>query len=198
MTVRFEHFRRLCEGIPYINKGIFYSEMYLFLCACALDGVRVVYESGVKYGFSTRIMDKAFCGGVVISYDLDLSAIEPYNWLRTNFIEGDATDLIPKALDANGDATRAAVLIDGPKGERALQLKDACLKYPCCKLVGVHDVAPGHGESAHSHDYAFRKQHGRELDALIQGEYALKYPKGPGLGIWSKSGEIIAKTKFLR
>jgi len=193
MTVLYSDFKKLCEKTPYINKGIFYSELYLFLCCCWLNGVKVIYESGVKYGFSTMIMDQAF-RGVIFSHDVDLSLLREFKWRRTTFIEGDSTELIPKALGENG-FTRAAVLIDGPKGDKALALKDECLQYECCKVVGVHDVQPGHGESMHSYDYGFRKTHGEDLDSLIDTDYALKYPKGPGLALWSASGDVALKVR---
>lgn len=176
-----DDFRAVCKVIPYINKGIFYSELYLFLRECHRRRVDLIIESGVKHGFSTRIIAQAYDGNV-ISIDREI-AIKPINH-KSTLIEGDSIQIIPELLERHADK-RIGVLLDGPKGLKALALKDACLSHPAVKLVGIHDVARGNGERLHSHDESFRARYGRKLDEMIHTDYAAKYPNGPGLGIWT-------------
>lgn len=179
-------FRARCATMPYRPKGMFFSELFLFLRACDRRRVEVILESGVKHGQSTHVLAVAFWGRV-LSID---QAFLP-SFLATapagQFVEGDATVEIPRILDnICPTGQRVGVLIDGPKGAAALALKDACLRMPCVEVVGVHDVAVGQGERQHSHDATFREYFARELDALIPAAVAAKYPNGPGLGLWGR------------
>jgi hypothetical protein len=171
-------FASLCADRPYVPKGVFYSEVFLFLWACRQAGVTVILESGVKYGTSTRILRAAF-DGAMVSIDQVVCPTPP----GVAFIHGDACVVLPDLIERCRGG-RFGVLIDGPKGETALALKDVCLSAPDVRVVAVHDVPPGHGETIHSHDPRFRHAAGRALDALITHPYATKYPDGPGLGIW--------------
>lgn len=172
-------FLMIAQRIPYIKKGIFYSELYLFLAVCREMGVRAILESGVRDGMSTHVLSAAF-HGFIYSVDREFHIPAPGN---VKFVRGDALDVIPSLLERHANS-RVGILIDGPKGITALALKDACLTMPCTKVVAVHDVAPGHGERLHSFDAAYRQKVGQRLDALIPAEWTAKYPDGPGLGIW--------------
>lgn len=179
-------FRKVCEQIPYRHKSIFFSELFLFLRACDHRRVDLIVESGVKHGGSTQVLATAF-GGRLMSID---RAFLP-SFLKTcprgvQLIEGDATREIPRILGTL-DGHRVGVLIDGPKGDRALALKDTCLQHACVEVVGIHDLPPGHGEQLHSHDTTFRQYFGRELDALLPAAVTAKYPYGPGLAVWRRA-----------
>ncbi len=183
-----ERFADVCRALPYRRKGMFYSEVFLFLQACARHEVDTIVESGVKLGMSTALLRASF-SGEMISIDKDASALlEPVQGVR--FIHGDSRRAVPQALkEAAG--RRVGVLIDGPKGSAAVALMWDAMGWSNCRLVGVHDIARAHhagaaAESCHSHDIEFRQQFGRQLDALIQHDYARKYPDGPGLAIWEK------------
>jgi len=178
-------FRRLCEQIPYRHKGMFFSELFLFLRACDRRRVEVILESGVKHGQSTHVLAAAFWGRVISIDRTFLPSFLATAPPGVQFVDGDATREIPRLLGFF-ETARVGVLIDGPKGAAALALKDACLRMPCVEVVGVHDVPRGHNERLHSHDPTFREYFGRELDSLIPAAVAAKYPYGPGLGLWGR------------
>jgi hypothetical protein len=178
-------FRRICERIPYRQKSIFFSELFLFLRACDQRRVEVIIESGVKHGGSTSVLAAAFWGRLL---SIDRAFLPSF--VRTcppgvQLIEGDATREIPRLL-GNLEGLRVGVLIDGPKGAAAQALKDVCLQHACVEVVGVHDVARGQGERRHSHEATFREYFGRELDGLLPAASVKKYPSGPGLALWSR------------
>lgn len=168
-------FAEATAGVTYTPKGIFFSEVFLFLRACVAAGVSRVIESGVKHGTSTRLIAASFAGSLV-SIDRHFF-IEPPDGVT--FIEGDSQALLPRLLVRS---VTTGVLIDGPKGPAALALKDVCLNAGAA-VVAVHDVAPGHGEHWHSQDAACRAV-AAMLDAPIPVRVRLKYPIGPGLAIW--------------
>lgn len=168
--------------VPYVPKGMFYSELYLFLTLCRREGVDLVLESGVKHGVSTRIL-----AAVLATWPAQLIAVDRAFFIEppcgTEFLSGDACHLLPWTAACHPDR-RIGVLIDGPKGATALALRDACLTYPNVRVVGIHDVAPGHGETQHSRDTTYRADIGQWLDRRVTPAYATKYPEGPGLGLW--------------
>ncbi len=179
-------FRHLCEQLPYRPKGMFFSELFLFLRACDERRVDVVIESGVKHGNSTHVLAAAFWGRIV-SIDRDfLPTFVATCPSRVEMVRGDATREIPRLLEPLA-GQRVAVLIDGPKGWAASALKDVCLQTAAVEVVGIHDQPRGRGEWRHSHDPTFRQYFGRELDRLLPPAVTAKYPYGPGLGLWRRA-----------
>jgi hypothetical protein len=180
-----ENYEAVCRAVPYRVKGVFYSELYLFLQACSDNDVNLVIESGVKHGMSTRLLASAW-PGEIISIDRD-DGIIPEVVEGVQFMEGDSRELIPMILRAY-KGRRAAVLIDGPKGETALQLKAAIWQSDIVRVVAIHDLPLEAVPSCHrhSHEPSFRTSVGRRLDAFIAHDYARKYPNGTGLAIWEK------------
>jgi hypothetical protein len=184
MTMSIESFEAICHALPYRNKGMFYSEVFFFLQACAAHGVDLIIESGVKNGMSTRLIASAWPGQLV-SIDKDSGALDPVQGV--DFLHGYSQDLIPMVL-AESRGRRVAVLIDGPKGSAALALKDAIWEEPEVKLVAIHDLPLGAapGSSRHSQLPEYRRRVGLRLDAIMKHHYRDKYPGGPGLAIWEK------------
>ncbi len=179
-----ELFEEICKSVPYRRKGMFYSEVFLFLQACQRHQVETIIESGVKLGMSTALLRAAF-SGELISIDKEACQL-PIE--EVDFMQGDSRKLIPQILRQSA-GRRVAVLIDGPKGAEAVKLMWLCLGWANVRLVGVHDLLPSVSgplaESCHSHDRRFRESFG-QLDELIKHDYRLKYPQGPGLAIWEK------------
>jgi predicted O-methyltransferase YrrM len=182
MTV--ERFADCCRALPYRDKGMFYSEVYLFLEACDQQGVDLIIESGVKNGMSTALLSSAW-PGEIISIDKERLSIEPV--ARVEFCLGDSRIVIPAVLSESA-GRRVAVLIDGPKGAEAVALKDGIWPVPEVRVVAIHDVplAGAAGASRHSQAKEYRRQAGTSLDWLIKHRYRDKYPDGPGLAIWEK------------
>jgi hypothetical protein len=175
----FYEFDALVEQTPYVESGMFFSELYLFLSLCAQHDVNLIIESGVKRGNSTRII-AATKKWPLISIDRMHFHIKPPQGVR--FYKGNAFDLMPELLTKHA-SKRIAVLLDGPKNHKGRTLKDTCLTYPQVRLVGCHDTQPGFGETFHSHDPALRMQNG-VLDRFIPEPWLSAKPNGPGLGVW--------------
>ncbi len=162
---------------------MFYSEVFLFLQACARHEVDTIIESGVKFGMSTALIRAGF-SGQMISIEKDAAVLMEPAVKGVRFIHGDSRKEVPPLLNRR-PSRRVGLLIDGPKGAAALALKRDAMRFANVAVVGVHDIARGAADvSCHSHDEAFRQAFGRRLDALIQHEYVRKYPDGPGLAIW--------------
>src|SRR4051794_24673054 len=106
-----ERFADICLANPYRRKGMFYSEVYLFLKRCEAHDIQVIIESGVKFGMSTALLRAGFSGHLV-SIDKDGSARRLEN---VDFMLGDSRKIIPTILAGSAAGQRVAVLIDGPK-----------------------------------------------------------------------------------
>lgn len=178
-----EAFKRACRTVPYEAKGIFYSELFLFLQSCRGEQINLLIESGVLRGVSTRVIAEQTGRVPLISIDRNKSIDPPAG---SEFIEGDALAVIPMLIERYADR-RIGMILDGPKGETARALKDAALAHEAVRVVAIHDEPIGAGETMHSHDPDFREKFGREIDALIEHPYAEKYPDGPGLAVWVKA-----------
>jgi hypothetical protein len=125
--------------------GIWESEMFLFYAAVQPFAPKQVLESGRARGKSTLMLARSFPAARIISVEFDSQSplaaaaeakLKPC--ANVELLYGDSREILPRRLE-NGDA----VLIDGPKGFRALQLALRLLHTgkPCA--VFVHDFPPG-------------------------------------------------------
>jgi hypothetical protein len=73
-----ERFADICLANPYRRKGMFYSEVYLFLKRCEAHDIQVIIESGVKFGMSTALLRDGFSGHLV-SIDKDGDTAESFH-----------------------------------------------------------------------------------------------------------------------
>lgn len=178
-----EDFDAVAQAHPYRVKGIFYSEMFLFVRTCLQAGVTLVIESGVRHGMSTAIL-AAVKRWPVISIDRSESALAGTPPDGVTFVHGEAQTVLPDLLSRSG-ATRIGVLIDGPKGDEARTLKDMCLIYPAVKVVAIHNPERGFGETMHTHDPEWAQA--RVLDRFVPAEVRDLYPNGPGLSLWARA-----------
>lgn len=174
-------FTRLTAGIAYVPRGMFFSELYLFTMRCLEHGVERIIESGVRNGFSTRVL-RALWPGCVQS--VELRPLRCPADLQAVIIQGDGRVLLPALVTAHG-STPVGVLLDGPKGSKAIGVRDALFgAHAHVRVVGIHDYPSGHGEAIHTTDPAFRRE-AAVLDAGIPDAVRALYPLGcPGLGIW--------------
>ena len=176
-----ETFARVTGHVGYMPRGIYFSELFLFLGACVQAGVNLLIESGVKHGVSTRVL--ATTGLPVIAVDYGHFDVGPVDGVR--FVRGDGCAEVPRLAKMH-DGDRLGILIDGPKREQGRALKDACLALPCVRVVACHDSPPGLGETLHSHDPQFRETFGFLDDRIPATALAIR-PNGSGLGVWVKS-----------
>lgn len=184
----FERFKTKIQDLNYIEKGIFFSEMFFFLEECKRLNINTVAESGVRQGMSTRVLMLA-SNYKIFSVDKDLRRSPVWQGSkRHRYIKGDSMVCLLELI--NDFYWRDfAILIDGPKRELAIELKNILLARYNVRLVAIHDLMIDDPLAAdadnHSQCGAFRDDGpGAELDDMITPKYRLKYPNGPGLAIW--------------
>jgi hypothetical protein len=177
-----ERYEQLTAHVEYANKGMFFSEGFLFLEACSRAGVDLIIESGIHRGVSTRLLN-AVLPGQVLSVEIK-APIDPPTDAR--ILIGDGMTLVPELIQRH-PAARIGVLIDGPKRHRARELRDLCLGFAHVRVVALHDQPQGLGEQLHSHAGAFRKRAGARLDARVPEPYRSKFPLAPGLSVWERA-----------
>ena len=125
--------------------GIWESEMFLFYAAVAPCAPKQILESGRARGKSTLMLARCFPEARIISVELDRASataaaaeakLKPYP--NVELLYGDSRTILPQRLQS-GDA----VLIDGPKEFRALELALQVMGTgkPCA--VFVHDFPAG-------------------------------------------------------
>jgi hypothetical protein len=125
--------------------GIWESEMFLFYAAVAPYAPKQILESGRARGKSTLTLARCFPEARIISVELDRGSpsaaaaeakLKPYP--NVKLLYGDSRTILPQKLQI-GDA----VLIDGPKEFRAVELafQIVLTGKPCA--VFVHDFPAG-------------------------------------------------------
>jgi hypothetical protein len=124
--------------------GIWESEMFLFFAAAQPFAPRQILESGRARGKSTLILAQCFPEARIVSVELERetanAAAAEEKLTRCDNVEllyGDSRQILPERLQP-GDA----VLIDGPKDFRGVELALELLQTgkPC--TVFVHDFPP--------------------------------------------------------
>lgn len=138
-------FRKLIEDIPYERKGILYSEMF-FMYLCLKDSApQTILESGRARGQSTLILSKIFPDSEIISIEHDETSVDVQvayerlkNCKNVKLMFGDATTLLPNLANKYPNSI---VLIDGPKGFRAVRLALKLLKIKNVLKIFVHDTS---------------------------------------------------------
>lgn len=144
---RAAEYERLVGGIAYERKGVLFSEMlFVFAVLRRLAPARII-ESGRARGQSTHLLAACFPATPVISIEFDAQSpdvtvaaerLRPFSNVELMF--GDATGLLPKMLRP-GDA----VMIDGPKGFRALRLALRLLNLGQAAPLAMFIHDSGHG-----------------------------------------------------
>lgn len=132
-------------AVPYEEKGVLFSEVLFILATITGLSPRQLLESGRARGQSTHLLGLCLPNVHIISLERDASSIDvPIAEKRlgpmqnVSSLYGDAQKLTPE-LVLDGDI----VIIDGPKGFRAvrLALKLLATGKPAC--VFVHDLYQG-------------------------------------------------------
>lgn len=191
-----ETFIERTKGLSYKPKSIFPSEMFLFYNEALKVDPDLIIESGVGYGGSTRYLTKLFPDEPrIIAFD-DARYSQPgvqsrLRW-RVEFMAGDSRQLMPDFVDSVS-AKRIVILIDGPKGESAVDLARRMLARDRVVFVAVHDLPyalPGR-YACQSHRVEFRQAFGF-LDKGLPPYQLRKQPQGPGLTIFDRADETNA------
>lgn len=156
------------------ENSVLFSEAFAFMAFCRLHEVDLVLESGVYRGFSTEVW--SLFAKEVVAVDLFpsaevLEAAQQRLRSRANvqLLQGNGKVLLPQLLDERPQR-RAAVFIDGPKGELAIRLALKLREHPQVAFVAMHDMGPyraslqGHGAFFFSDEPWFQEAYGH-LDA---------------------------------
>jgi hypothetical protein len=105
--------------------GILPSEMFLFVSLCLGQQVDRVFESGRKFGYSTRVLCQWLDRWKLRSCEMS-PQIEHDKRLRLDYsaviVSGDGMNVLPRWVMASFHDSRIAILCDGPKDMRAFKL----------------------------------------------------------------------------
>lgn len=133
---------------PYESRGILHSEIAAILALAKELRIELCIESGRARGQSTRILAKYLAADVAIhsierSRDADAIFAESALVAQPNLTlhYGDSRALMPWLIKKNL-GKRIALLIDGPKDAKAVDLFSDCLLVSDGVQVGfIHDLA---------------------------------------------------------
>lgn len=119
-------FTNSIRNMKYELKGIFNSEMLLFISLTNYFGVKLIIESGRANGQSTKTIAEHFNKSDYRIYSIEYEKYSPdvkrsFNRLKqyknVKFLFGDSFDLIPIII-----TEECCILIDGPKNIDAIRL----------------------------------------------------------------------------
>jgi hypothetical protein len=140
-----DDFKSRIQGVPYEDKGVFFSEMLFVLSAVGPGFDGLVLESGRARGQSTYVLGSIFPQSTIVSVEFDKDSpdvpIAEGRLQKFDHIEllyGDSRRLLFDHLQPG-----AAVVIDGPKGFRAIRLALQLLRTGKAKKVFIHDTYKG-------------------------------------------------------
>lgn len=182
-----QSFEEATATLRYRAKGLFPSEVFLFHSHANLHRCDMIIESGTGWGGCTQYLSKLFPLVPIYSIDVSEGQTDHVKAMKLNgvkLITARSQLAIPMILEEK-QPSRAAVLIDGPKGKAAVKLAVELLTHSGCQFVAVHDLVsdlPGQ-YVIHSHTPAFRDLAGH-LDEKVSQVARLKHPMGPGLTIF--------------
>lgn len=147
-TTREGDFARTVADIPYERKGVLYSEMLFLQAALGASPPARIVESGRARGQSTHLLAACFPRSEIHSVERDpdspdvpVAAARLASYKNVRLLFGDSMRMIPELVQP-GDA----VLIDGPKGYRALRLAFDVLARCRPAAVFIHDCGLGSQE----------------------------------------------------
>ncbi|CAJ1355475.1 unnamed protein product [Effrenium voratum] len=136
-----------CAGTRSFSSGVSWgtlwpagSKAFAFVSFCHMHQVDFIAESGVYKGVSTEIW--SLFAQKVAAVDIFLAPeAEARLQKRKNvrLYTGDGRSLLPELL---AETRKAAVFIDGPKGELAIHLALSLQKLPQVAFVAMHDMGP--------------------------------------------------------
>lgn len=153
-------FHAATAGMPYVRRGVWWSELLAFYACAKEAGATYVVESGTGLGHSASVLARLFDNVVTIGMEPPPPRL-PDN---VTVVTGDAWEHMWGHCNR-----KAAVLIDGPKHGAAVHLAEERQAAKDCCLVAIHDLQ--HGSP------------GRELAAMMfpkmwfsdQSEYVRAY-----------------------
>ena len=137
-------FPKMTTG-PIYGGAICYSEAFSFCSMCDVFKINTIIESGINNGGSTKILALYFSKSDIKITSIDFRVKDELKTLlspRITFVNGDGIEIISKILKVakKNPTLRIAIMLDGPKGNDAINLAQYCLKYRNVEFVGIHDL----------------------------------------------------------
>ena len=180
-----------------LGGAIAYSEAFAFCSMCEFFGINRIIESGVRNGGSTKIMYLYFNGTRMTSID---KKIEPR--LRTimpevEFIEGFGNEEVPKLLKDVTKDDRIGIMLDGPKGNPAIQLAEQCFAIKNIKFVAIHDTYKKDNPTRDKIDAMSNKFFSTDADWFVKEFAQLDEPDKGFETIYSAFGSYHFSLSFL-
>ncbi len=138
-----QSYKKIISGINYESKGIFNSEMLLFVSLTKYFSVNLIIESGRANGQSTKIIAECFKNPIYKIISVESNRFSPHvknsyerlkKYRNLELLFGTSFSLIPELI-----MEECCILIDGPK-TGAIKLAINCMKNPLVKAVFVHDL----------------------------------------------------------
>ncbi|CAE8591517.1 unnamed protein product [Polarella glacialis] len=128
------------------ENSVLFSEAFAFTAFCHLHEVDLVLESGVYKGVSTEIWSLFAKDVAAVDIFIPPEAEKRLQQRPNVQLEvGDGRTVLPMLLEQHA-GRRAAVFIDGPKGELAIRLALSLVEHPQVAFVAMHDMEPYRGE----------------------------------------------------
>ena len=133
----------------WVEGAIFPCEMVFYLAMCDQAGITNIFESGRQDGYSTQILGAyaAKVDGAAYSIDFERETERAQmcrDKLRkfpgVHLFRGDSIQLMGHVALRNRKGG-AGVLIDGPKGYRAISLLLATSGFPWVRLLAIHNLS---------------------------------------------------------
>jgi hypothetical protein len=145
MAEEFDLFKATIKDIPYERKGILYSEMFFLYLCLKRNLPKYIIESGRARGQSTFLLSKIFPNTEIFSIEHDekspdvaVATERLKDCKNVKLLFGDATTLMPNLASRYPNS---AILIDGPKGFRAVRLAINLLKKQKISKIFIHDTS---------------------------------------------------------
>ena len=139
-----DRFRKAIKESRYDLMGMWYSEIFIFCLLCDYFECTDIIESGRARGVSTEILSNYYEGADVTiisidnrpgSKDAEIAEKELSDVKNISLKYGDSTEIIPDIINE-----QTAVLIDGPKGDTALQMGMSLLEDTDVPFIAIHDL----------------------------------------------------------
>lgn len=141
----FNSFKNILQSIQkFESKGIFNSEMLLFISLVKYFGIKLIIESGRAKGQSSQIIALSCKNSSYKIYSIEAETYSPdikvafnnlKNFKNLNLLFGNSFNIIPKLI-----TEECCILIDGPKGAGAIRLAKILIEKPLVKAIFIHDL----------------------------------------------------------
>lgn len=128
------------------ENSVLFSEAFAFSSFCNLHQVDLILESGIYKGVSTEIW--SLFAKDVEAVDIFIPPEAESRLQQRSNVHvhtGDGRRLLPELLSQR-KGRKAAIFIDGPKGELAIHLALSLRKLPGVAFVAMHDMEPYRSE----------------------------------------------------